>query len=160
MQRILRTAPLSAPRLRFLRALMPWIGLAGGALATVQQWAAGREPLAIGLLMVLTGLWLSRPWRIGGVSCGELQLDADGHALWQSTPGAASSRFVPQQWFGAAGLVWLSGESDGQRHRLVFSRHAMASDDWTALQRWLIWLDRGGSACKTAGMPPSDARRA
>jgi hypothetical protein len=131
------------------------IGIAGGLLTVFQQWTQPR-PVALAALGGATLLYLAlvcwrgrAPW----LSEGVLKIDAGGSARWQGASDSASRQFEPLQWFAALGLVWLDGRVGGHRCRLLLASAALTAPDRARLHRWMRWLDRGGTSCKSAATP-------
>jgi hypothetical protein len=78
---------------------------------------------------------------------GTLQVDDLGRVFWNG------SSMQPRQWHRTERSVWIRLEpdanlalADGERSTLtaeVFAAAStMAAEDWAALQRWLVWLER------------------
>jgi len=135
-----------------LALIAPLIGLAGCALAVLQQGAresslisAWWVGITVALLLVLRAGYV--PW----LSEGVLRIDGEGVACWESDAPASSGRFEPRQWFAGFGLIWIEGAVGMHRHRVLVSCAQLTETDRSRLQRWLRWLDRGGAACKSTG---------
>lgn len=135
-----------------LALLAPLIGLAGCALAVLQQGAQGwylMSALLVGTTVAL--LLVFRAGHRAWLSEGILQIDDQGAACWESDAPASSGRFEPRQWFAGFGLIWIEGAVGMHRHRMLVSSAQLSDTDRARLQRWLRWLDRGGTSCKRAG---------
>lgn len=130
-------------RLRRIAAGLGALGTVALALGLINAdlWLWGL--VALGLGLALAGWVGYRPGVPGPV--GLLVVDAAGSVNWSdrrglSVPARASS------WRRGSSLVWLQlQDPSGHRLDLLISRRQCADAQWSALARWLLWLERGSS---------------
>ena len=119
--------------------------------------------LALGLFSVVALLIALR--RSAAAPVGELRIDDHGHVFWRRQIGNAFTRetspdewspqwwlMVPVRWQRAEGSVWIQLQTDARADApsgtplaldLRLAASGASPDDWAALQRWMIWMERG-----------------
>ncbi|MEY3664517.1 MAG: hypothetical protein RLZZ153_699 [Pseudomonadota bacterium] len=130
-------------RLKRIAAGLGALGTVALALGLINADLKLWSLIVLGLGLALTGWVGFRPGIPGPV--GLLEVDAAGAVKWSdgrglSVPARASS------WRRGSSLVWLQLQ-DPSQHRLdlLISRRQCTDQQWSALARWLLWLERGSS---------------
>lgn len=130
-------------RLKRIAAVLGALGTVALALGLINAglWLLG--VIALGLGLALTG-WLGlRPGVPGPV--GLLAVDSTGLVHWSDGRGVRVLARA-SSWRRGSSLVWLQLQDESE-HRLdlLISRRQCTDEQWSALARWLLWLERGSS---------------
>jgi hypothetical protein len=128
-----------------------------------------RPALALALGLLCVAVILIGMTRRHSAPAGVMQVDDLGRVFWQARqndgrahgdePSAAGlarkgEPMVPSKWHRAEGSVWIRLESDRVESSpanksnpidLKVQASGTSADDWAALQRWLVWMERGKS---------------
>lgn len=124
------------------------IGFAGVVLSAVQLADAGQTFAAASALGGgLAALAWSGRRAAKALAGGVLRVDSVGHAQHSGLPGAPAV-FEPTRWFSAMGVAWIEGRAGARSVSLLLGSDTAGEADWTRLQRWLRWLDRGGARAR------------
>lgn len=115
-------------------------------------WMVRERPLvAAGLALACGALFLIGLRMRRAPAVGLLQVDDLGRVFWSGT------EMRVERWQRAERSVWIQlseparTPADEQlpaarQVHLTASSHACTAETWAALQRWLVWLERGGTA--------------
>lgn len=141
------TLPIDASRAatRFQRTAVA-IGLLGAVAMAAAFEQGGMRGWAIASLvggLALTAWFGLRRGHPGPV--GQLSVDAEGTAQWLASEGDPVAAGV-RAWRRGRSLVWIQLRDSSDRPLdLLIGRHQCAESQWSALNRWLLWLERGSS---------------
>ncbi len=136
-----------AVRHRVLATTAALLGI--GLSAWLARDAGSPVLIALASGLALLG-WLARrrPVAVQGV----LSVDDQGRPCWRSDDSAGPSTGAAQPctvlaWRKSSGSVWIRLSVDSRASVDLFVRQAdpQADEHWAALQRWLLWLERGGA---------------
>lgn len=142
-----------------------------GLLIGASGWAIwltrDRPALALALGFVCASALVIALRRSTAAPVGELRVDDHGRVFWGLQPRIASMRetspdksspqgwaMVPVTWQRAERSVWIRLQPDTKVAATSGAPRALdlrlaasgaSPDDWAALQRWMIWMERGRS---------------
>ena len=124
-----------------------------------------RPTLAVALGIVCAAVLVVGLSKRHPAPAGLMQVDDLGRVFWRSIPvdrarggdpsaeqGGRGDLMVPSKWHRAERSVWIRLEADGssvfpENKAMLLDLRIAASgasaEDWAALQRWLVWLERG-----------------
>jgi hypothetical protein len=134
------------PQWRLAASLAAVVGIIYGS------WRLSDNTVDV-VILLLSGLpiliWLF--FKREPLVVGRLRVDAEGRPAWESfaAAGVASSDAVPVRlvrWHIGETATWLRIQrGDGWRGDLFIDRAQCEPEEWTSLQRWLTWVDRGAN---------------
>lgn len=125
-----------------------------------------RPALALALGLLCVAILLIGLSKRHSAPVGFIQVDDLGRVFWRpghgdhaqhdepSTAGLAGKGdlMVPAKWHRAERSVWIRLEADSSKTPLArtpipldlrIEASGTSADDWGALQRWLVWMERG-----------------
>jgi hypothetical protein len=110
-------------------------------LLNADLWGWAVTILVMGLALIA---WFGlRPGAPGPV--GLLTVDAVGLVQWADQRGLTVSARA-SSWRRGSSLIWLQlQDQSGHSLDLLIGRAQCSDEQWSALSRWLLWMERGST---------------